>query len=161
MDNVAEVFFSYDVLGKGAFGLGALATGWLAGMVVGAAVIARRIPERRQAPVLAVGAIVGGLAIALAALAVNFPFAVAMFALGGVANGVQNVSMRSLIHRNVDEEVRGRVFALYSGIDHRRAAGRHGARRPDRGLGGRPHGPADRRDGRAHRRRCSGWAGSR
>ena len=115
MDNVAEVFFSYDVLGKGAFGLGALATGWLAGMVVGAAVVARRIPERRQAPVLAIGAIVGGAAIALAAWAVNFPFAVGMFALGGIANGVQNVSMRSLIHRGVPEEVRGRVFALYAG----------------------------------------------
>jgi len=115
MDNVAEVFFSYDVLRKGAFGLGALATGWLVGMVIGAAVLARRIPQARQAPALAIAALVAGVAIASAAWVVNFPFAVAMFAVGGMANGVQNVSMRSLIHRRVAEHLRGRVFSAYSG----------------------------------------------
>jgi MFS family permease len=115
MDNVAEVFFAYDVLGKGAFGLGALATGWLGGMVLGAAVVARRVSERRQAVTLPVCAAVAGVAVVLAAVLANFPLAVLLFAVGGVANGTQNVSMRSLIHRRVPEAVRGRVFAAYSG----------------------------------------------
>jgi MFS family permease len=115
MDNVSEVFFAYDVLGEGAFGLGALATGWLGGMVLGAAVVARRVSERRQAVTLPMCAAVAGVAVALAALLANFPLAVLLFAVGGVANGTQNVSMRSLIHRRVPEAVRGRVFAAYSG----------------------------------------------
>ena len=39
----------------------------------------------------------------------------AMFAVAGMANGVQNVSMRSIIHARVAEHLRGRVFSAYSG----------------------------------------------
>jgi MFS family permease len=115
MDNVAEVFFSFDVLRKGALGLGALATGFLVGMVIGAGVIARRIAPPRQARALAVAALVAGIAIASAALAINFAFAIAMFMVAGMANGVQNVSMRSIIHARVAEHLRGRVFSAYAG----------------------------------------------
>ena len=39
-----------------------------------------------------------------------------MFVVGGVANGVASVSMRSLIHHRVPDELRGRVFAAYFGV---------------------------------------------
>jgi MFS family permease len=78
-------------------------------------VVARRVSERRQAVTLPVCAAVAGVAVVLAAVLANFPLAVLLFAVGGVANGTQNVSMRSLIHRRVPEAVRGRVFAAYSG----------------------------------------------
>ena len=39
-----------------------------------------------------------------------------MFVVGGVANGVQSVSMRSLVVHRVEDRYRGRVFAAYGGI---------------------------------------------
>jgi MFS family permease len=116
MDNVAEVFFAYDVLGRGAFGLGALATGWLGGMVLGAALIGPRVKAGRHASGIAIAAIAGGACIMFAALTEQLGAAVILFAIGGVANGVQNVEVRTVIHERVSEGVRGRVFAAYSGL---------------------------------------------
>ena len=39
-----------------------------------------------------------------------------MFAIGGMANGVSGVSIRSLIHHRVPDQLRGRVFAAYFGV---------------------------------------------
>ena len=116
MDNVAEVFFSYDVLGSGGFGLGALATGFLLGMVFGAAWVAPRIAVSWQARILGIAAILGGAAIFVVSQLSTLAAAVAMFAVAGVANGVQNVTLRSVVHRRAPEDVRGRVFAAYSGL---------------------------------------------
>jgi MFS family permease len=118
MDNVAEVFFAENpgLLNAGNMGYGLLASAWLLGMVAGAALIARRLPEDRLAPAILLASIIGGGAVAVAA---GFPavgLALAMFALGGVANGVESVSMRSLIHHRVPDHLRGRVFAAYYGL---------------------------------------------
>ena len=58
-----------------------------------------------------------GLATAAGGLLV---LAFAGFTLGGVAHGLKNVLMRTLIHERVPENVRGRAYALYN-------AGRNGA----------------------------------
>jgi MFS family permease len=118
MDNVAEVFFANDptLLNAGNWGYGALAAVWLLGMVVGAGVIARRLHQDQLAPAVLVASILGGAAVATAALFPHIVLALAMFAIGGVANGVGSVSMRSLIHHRVPDELRGRVFAAYFGV---------------------------------------------
>jgi MFS family permease len=118
MDNVAEVFFANDpdLLNAGNWGYGALAAVWLMGMVLGAALVARRLPEERLAPAVLVSSLTGGIAVAIAALFPNIVLALAMFAIGGVANGVSGVSMRSLIHHRVPDQLRGRVFAAYFGV---------------------------------------------
>jgi MFS family permease len=118
MDNVAEVFFANDpeLLNAGNWGYGALAAVWLLGMVVGAALIARRLSRDRLAPAVLLSSITGGVAVAIAALFPNIVLALAMFAIGGMANGVSGVSMRSLIHHRVPDQLRGRVFAAYFGV---------------------------------------------
>lgn len=116
MDNVAEVFFARNVLDAGNWGYGALAAAWLAGMVVGAALIARRLPEDRLAPAILVASLAGGVAVAIAAALPAIVLALSMFALGGVANGVVTVSMRSLLHHRVPDQLRGRVFSAYFGV---------------------------------------------
>ena len=118
MDNVAEVFFANDrlLLNAGNWGYGALASVWLLGMVVGAGIIARRLHEERLASAVLLSSITGGTAVAIAALFPNIVLALAMFAIGGVANGVASVSMRSLIHHRVPDQLRGRVFAAYFGV---------------------------------------------
>jgi MFS family permease len=116
MDNVAEVFFARNVLDAGNWGYGALAAVWLAGMVVGAAVIARRLPEERLALAIFFAAFGGGVAVVIAASFPAIALALTMFGLGGVANGVVSVSMRSLLHHRVPEQMRGRVFSAYFGV---------------------------------------------
>jgi MFS family permease len=115
MDNVAEVFFARDVLDAGSFGYGALATAWLVGMV-GGATLARWLASELLAPAALGAAVVGGAALITAAGFANYPLAILMFAVGGVANGIESVSIRSLIHKRAPEHVRGRVFAAYSGL---------------------------------------------
>lgn len=116
MDNVAEVFFAENVLHAGHWGYGALAAVWLLGMVVGAALVARRLPEDRLAPSILLASLAGGAAVAAAAAFPTVALALGLFALGGVANGVESVSMRSLIHHRTPDQLRGRVFSAYFGL---------------------------------------------
>jgi MFS family permease len=116
MDNVAEVFFANDTLGVGAWGYGVLASAWLVGMVAGATLIARRLQDHRLLWSIAVAAIVNGAAVFAAAAAGNFPLAVALFVVGGLANGVETVAMRSLIVHRVADRFRGRAFASYGAL---------------------------------------------
>ncbi len=116
MDNVAEVFFARDTLGAGAWGYGVLASAWLVGMVGGATLIARRLGDDRLLRSMALAAVVNGAAVFAAAAIGSLPLAVALFALGGVANGVETVAMRSLIVHRVADRFRGRAFASYGAL---------------------------------------------
>ena len=116
MDNVAEVFFARDSLNSGDWGFGLLASGWLLGMVAGAVVIGRTLPTPRLVPSWMTAAIVGGAAVTAAAAFPVLWFAVAMFVVGGVANGVQTVAGRSLLVHRTPDRLRGRVFAAYGGL---------------------------------------------
>ena len=116
MDNVAEVFFARDTLDADGWGYGLLASMWIVGIVIGASLIARRLADDRLVPALMVASLVGGLAVATAALLPVLGLALAMFVVGGVANGVQSVSVRSLVVHRVEDRYRGRVFAAYGGL---------------------------------------------
>jgi len=115
-DNVAEVFFAKDVLGAGDAGYGILVSSWTVGMVIGSTATGRWARPSALAAVTLTGAIVGGAAVALAAATAMFPIAVAMFVVGGVANGAELVALRSLLHHRVPDAVRGRAFAAYFGM---------------------------------------------
>ncbi|WP_028064008.1 MFS transporter [Solirubrobacter soli] len=111
----AEPFFVTDVLGAGSFGYGLLISAWTVGMLFGAAGLPGRVPPGRLA-VVALGAIVAqGLGLAGAAVAPVLWTALIGFAFGGVAHGLKNVLLRTLIHERVPEALRGRAFAAYNG----------------------------------------------
>jgi MFS family permease len=116
MDNVAEIFFASDSLHAGAWGYGVLASVWIVGMVVGSSQIARRLRPSGLMPAMALAAVVGGAAVAVAGAVAVMAVAVVMFVIGGVANGVITVSMRSIIVHRVPDRYRGRVFAAYGGL---------------------------------------------
>ncbi len=115
MDNVAEVFFA-DSLGVGAWGYGVLASAWLVGMAGGATLIGRRLADDRLLGSMAFAAVVNGAAVFGAAAIGLFPVAVALFVVGGLANGVETVAMRSLIVHRVPDRFRGRAFASYGAL---------------------------------------------
>jgi MFS family permease len=114
-DNVAEVFFARDTLGRLDIGYGVLASMWLTGMVLGA-LLARRISTKRAPVWIVGGAIACGLAVATAAWSAALVPAAALFAAGGVANGIVNVAARTLLHHRVAPAMHGRVFAAYMGL---------------------------------------------
>ena len=114
-DNVAEVFFAKDTLGQPAIGYGILASAWLAGMVLGA-LVARHIVVERAATWIFGSAVVGGIAVFAAAVSGALIPAAALFAVGGITNGIENVGARSLIHARVPTALHGRVFAAFMGL---------------------------------------------
>jgi predicted MFS family arabinose efflux permease len=129
MSITAEVFYVKDVLRASDAAFGVLGTCWFGGMVFGAVALARRIPAGALAVAALVTIAVQGAGIAGAATGGLLSVAFAGFTLGGVAHGVKNVVLRTLIHERVPEHLRGRGFALYN-------AARNGAELGALALGG-------------------------
>jgi MFS family permease len=114
MSIAAEVFFVKDVLHAGDAAYGLLLTCWTLGMVAGAVGLARRVPPAALAAGALAGVAVQGAGLAAAAAAGLLWAAFAGFTLGGIAHGVKNVLLRTLIHERVPEALRGRAFAGYN-----------------------------------------------
>ena len=111
----AEPFFVTDVLGAGALAYGVLLTSWTLGMAAGSAALAHRVPAPRLAAAALVAVALQGAGIAGAALSPVLWMALIGFSFGGVAHGVKNVLLRTLIHERVPDALRGRAFAAYNG----------------------------------------------
>ena len=111
MSIAAEVFYVKDVLGASDTAFGLLGTCWAVGMVAGAVALARRVPAGALAVVALAAVAVQGAGLATAA-AGALSAAFAGFLLGGVAHGVKNVVLRTLIHERTPESLRGRAFAV-------------------------------------------------
>jgi MFS family permease len=125
----ADPFFATDVLGTGATGFGLLMSAWMLGMVAGAVGVARLVPTRWLAGGAVAGVAVQGAGMLGAAVGATMGLALAGFVVAGVAHGVKNVLLRTLIHERVPEASRGRAFAAYN-------AARNGAELAALGAGG-------------------------
>ena len=112
----AEVFFATDVLGAGDLGYGVLMTAWTGGMVLGATTLPRRVPAAAGATVALVAIAVQGAGLALPTLWLSLAFALVAYAVGGSAQGLKNVLIRTLIHERVPERLHGRAYAAYNGL---------------------------------------------
>jgi MFS family permease len=112
----AEVFFLKDDLevGDGAYGL--LFSCWTVGMVLGALILAPKVP----AGALALGALVAvgvqGLGLGLPTVWLAVWLAGTMWLVGGLAHGTKNVLARTLIQERVPGRLHGRAFAAYNGL---------------------------------------------
>jgi MFS family permease len=115
MSATAEPFFVTDVLGAGSLAYGVLLTSWTIGMAAGAAGLAHRVGRARLAAGGLAAVVVQGLGIAGGGLSSVLWLALIGFSLGGVAHGVKNVLLRTLIHERVPDALRGRAFAAYNG----------------------------------------------
>lgn len=115
MSAPAEPFFVTDVLGGGNVAYGLLLTSWTLGMAAGATGLARRVSAPRLAVAGLTAVVLQGLGIAGGAAAPAIGVALIGFTFGGVAHGVKNVLLRTLIHERVPDALRGRAFAAYNG----------------------------------------------
>jgi MFS family permease len=109
----AEVFFAKDVLGAGDLGYGLMLGAWTMGMTIGGLVLARRIGGAATALVAIVAQSVGLL---VPTLWLVLAWGCIWFLVGGVAHGLKNVLLRTLIHERVPAELHGRAFAAYNGL---------------------------------------------
>jgi MFS family permease len=112
----AEVFFAQDVLHAGDTGYGLLMTGWTVGMVLGALLLAPRVGSDRAARVAIAAIAAQGLGIALPAAWPVFAFGLMLYTAGGIAHGLKNVVIRTLIHERTPARLHGRAFAAYNGL---------------------------------------------
>src|SRR6185312_9547312 len=115
MSATAEPFFVTNVLSAGSLAYGVLLTSWTLGMAAGSAGLAPRVGRAQLAAGALVAVILQGLGIAGGALSTVLGAALIGFTFGGVAHGVKNVLLRTLIHERAPEDMRGRVFAAYNG----------------------------------------------
>jgi MFS family permease len=113
---VGELFFVEDVLGRGDVAYGLMLSVWTVGMALGAMVLSRRVAAGATATGALAAVAIQGLALALPAAFLGFPFFLACMFMGGLAHGVKNVLFRSLIHLRVPDALHGRAFAAYNGI---------------------------------------------
>jgi Na+/melibiose symporter-like transporter len=115
MSATAEPFFVTRVLGGGSLAYGLLLSSWTVGMAVGSAGLAPRVGRVHLAAGGLAAIVLQGLGIAGGALATVLWTALIGFSFGGVAHGVKNVLLRTLIHQRAPDELRGRAFAVYNG----------------------------------------------
>jgi len=117
MSATAEPFFVTRVLGGGSLAYGLLLSSWTVGMAAGSAGLAHRVGRANLAAGALAAIVLQGLGIAGGALAAVVWTALIGFSLGGVAHGVKNVLLRTLIHERAPEALRGRAFAAYNGAE--------------------------------------------
>ena len=131
-----EIFYLKDVVGASDTAYALVECGWMVGMVLGATLLARRVPPWMAAAAALVALAVQGAGMGIQAAAAVLPLAFAGYLVGGAGHGVKNVLLRALIAVRVPEAVHGRAFAAYnaarSSAELGAVARRRGARDGDR-----------------------------
>lgn len=112
----AEVFFAKDYLDIGDVGYGALMTSWTVGMALGATFLPRRVATGALAMAALVAIVVQGLGLMAPTLWVVPAFAFGLYVVGGLAHGLKNVLIRTLIHERVPQNLHGRAYAAYNAL---------------------------------------------
>jgi hypothetical protein len=75
-----------------------------------------RVPGFSLAGAALVAIVVQSLGLAIPTLWLVFPFALALYVVGGAAHGTKNVLLRTLLHRRVPPGLHGRAFAAYNAV---------------------------------------------
>jgi len=112
---VAEVFLPERVLHAGAIGYSAMITVWTGGSVIGT-VLAGRLRSAHLVGATLWSIVGTGAALALVALPGNLDGVLGIYLLAGIANGVEVVGVRSVLHDRVPKAVHGSVFATYGAL---------------------------------------------
>ena len=108
----AEVFLAKSTFDAGDVGYGLLVSVWGGGMVLGSALMAVLGDRLRLLPAYFLGIFVWALALASTGLSPTFVLALAMLAVAGAANGLDNVVTDTILQRHVPNALLGRVFSV-------------------------------------------------
>jgi MFS family permease len=115
--NVIDVFFIRQTLHGSATVYGLVAATWIVGMVFGAVIRGRqRRDDVGTAKALLLNSLATGVAITVAGLVPRVGWLVPLWLLGGVLNGMENVSIGVILGSRVAPEVRGHASAIFNSI---------------------------------------------
>jgi MFS family permease len=112
----AEVFFLKEDLEVSDAVYGVVFGAWTVGMVVGALVVARKVPPHALALGLLVATLVQGIGLGLPTAWLVAAFGGAMWFVGGIGHGTKNTLARTLIQERVPSRLHGRAFAAYNAM---------------------------------------------
>lgn len=108
----AEPFLARETFGAGNFGYGLLASLWGGGMVLGSALVGAFGDRTNLIFLYFLSIFVTAVAFVGVGLSPTFALALACIALGGTANGVDNVATDTVLQRRVPDAFLGRVFSV-------------------------------------------------
>lgn len=115
IEGVAGVFYLREVADSD-FIYALMLSSWAVGSIIGSIVGGFSVFDLRSpVAVLGGGLIVGAALIFEALVPMSIPI-IAAFVLGGFGNGIHNVGVRNLVHRNIGEESHGSAWAYYSAM---------------------------------------------
>ncbi len=114
--DVLFVLLALDLLGMGEPGAGLLNAALGAGTILGGALAFALVGRERLALVVAVGAIVWGIAIGAVGLFGIAALAPGLVVLGGAGLTILEVSGRTILQRSIRDEVLARVFGIQEGL---------------------------------------------
>ena len=114
--NVAEVFLVRDALGASATAFGIVSAAWAVGLLIGGVLGGTRSSAVQQLRAVLGSALVLAVASGLAGTVPSVGALVALFLVGGVANGVLGVCAMAWTMLRVDDAVIGRVGAALNGV---------------------------------------------
>jgi MFS family permease len=112
VDNVALVFLARDVLGAGNVGYGVVSAAYGVGMVLAPLAVLRWGGRVAPTALLLLGFALTGVGTTLTGLAPLLGAAVAVQAVAGAGNGLENLAADTLIGRTVPRPFLGRVFGI-------------------------------------------------
>ena len=114
--NVVEVFLVRGVLGASTVVFGLLGAGLAAGLVAGSLLAGRPVSNERRAQRAVLAALALAVGLALGGLAPSIWIFAAFWCALGVANGIVNVDVSTLVLERTPEHLRGRVIASVNGM---------------------------------------------
>lgn len=113
--DVAFVFLVTVSLSAGPIAFGWLTTLWAVGLLGGAAVADRAIAGRPLSRAFLTAGVMGGTMLAIGLSPPSIVVVAIGFVLGGTANGIHNVAVRTLLMIEVAPADHGKIAALYGG----------------------------------------------
>ncbi len=113
ISDVAFIFFVNNVLEGNSVTYGILVAVWGGGIIFGALVGGTSFVETRLELFSMVGATLIGISLGLSGIFPKLGVVVATYVAGGMANGLFNVAVRTLLHKRVLDQIYGRAFAAY------------------------------------------------
>lgn len=114
--DVLGVAFAVDVLGAGEQGASLVAAGNGLGLLLGAVAAVVLVGIARLSRVFVAGAAIAGVALAAIGLTDTLVVALVLVVISGVARSLVDVSGRTLLHRNADEQAMARVFGVQEAV---------------------------------------------
>lgn len=116
MTLTAEVFYVKDELGAGELGYALITAVWMAAMCLGATRLAPRVAVPAMAATALAAVAVQGGAIGATTIWPVLAAAVVGHFVGGVAHGMKNTLLRTLIQARVPASGHGRAYAAYNAV---------------------------------------------